>query len=60
MIQFIAYKREETNISEEAKKWFYDLVLNGKSGPFICEKFNNERKSIVLKSTQDTQKSLFK
>ena len=59
MIQFIAYGREETNISEEAKKWFYDLVLNGKAGPFVCEKFNEERKSIVLNNDQHTQKGLF-
>ena len=59
MIQFIAYGREETNISEEAKKWFYDLVLNGKKGPFVCEKFNEERKSIVLNNDQHTQEGLF-
>jgi len=58
-IQFITYDKEETNISEEAKKWFYNLVLNGKPGPFVCEKFNSERKSIVLVRKETKQKRLF-
>jgi len=58
-IQFITYNKEETNISEVAKKYFYNLVLNGKPGPFVCEEFNSQRKAIVLVRKETKQKRLF-
>ena len=58
MIQFITYGKEETNISEEAKEWFYNLVLNGDKGPFTCETFNDQTKAIIL-SNGDDQPGLF-
>ena len=59
MIQFIVDRQEETEISEEAKEWFYNLVLNGDKGPFTCQTFNDELKAIVLSIAEDQQQGLF-
>jgi len=59
MIQFIVDRQEETEISEEAKEWFYDLVLNGDRGPFTCQAFNDQSKVISLSIAEDHQESLF-
>lgn len=59
MIQFIVDRQEETKISEEAKDWFYDLVINGDKGPFTCQTFNDESKAIVLSIAEDKQPGLF-
>ena len=59
MIQFIVGHKEETEISEAAKEWFYNLVLNGKSGPFTCQTFNGETKAIVLTVKLTEQQELF-
>ncbi len=58
MIQFIVYGKEETNLSEAAKEWFYQLVLNGEKGPFTCQTFNQDTKAIIL-NAEDQQPSLF-
>ncbi len=58
MIQLIIHGKEQTNLSEEAKKWFYHLVLNGKAGPFKCQTFNDDTKAIVLE-TDKQQTELF-
>ena len=59
MIQLIVDRQELTNISEEAKEYFYDLVLNGDRGPFTCETFNDESKVITLSIAENHQESLF-
>lgn len=59
MIQLIVDKEELTEISEEAKAWFYDLVLNGDKGPFTCQTFNDESKTIKLSIAEDQQIGLF-
>ena len=59
VIQLIVDRQELTNISKEAKEWFYDLVLNGEDGPFTCETFNDESKVITLSIGEDHQESLF-
>lgn len=59
-IKLIIKGREETDISECAKKWFYKKVLNGESGPFTCESFNNKTKAILLIEPKNpNQKELF-
>ena len=60
MIQFIVDHQEETNISNKAKEWFYNTVLNGKSGPFTCETINGKTQAIVLTVKLTEQKELFK
>ncbi len=47
MIQLIVNGKELTNISKQAKEWFYNLVLNGEDGPFSV---NEEKKQIILVS----------
>ena len=59
MIQFIVDKEELKEISEEAKVWFYNLVKNGDSGPFTCQAFNDESKTINLSIAEDQQIGLF-
>ena len=56
MIQLIVEGKELTKLSEPAKKWLYNLVLNGKSGPFTV---NKERKEIILTTKLIDQIELF-
>ncbi len=56
MIQLIVEGKELTNISEPAKEWFYNQVLNGKDGPFTV---NKERKEIILTVKLTEQFELF-
>ena len=46
--KLIIHGVEERNISEDAKKWFYEKVLNGSSGPFTCVTVDNNTKAILL------------
>jgi len=48
-IKFIIGKAEETNISYGAKKWFYNQILNGKPGPFVCRDIDSNTKAIILR-----------
>jgi len=56
MIQLIVEGEELTKISEKAKVWLYNLVLNGKSGPFTL---NKEKKEIILTAKLIDQIELF-
>jgi len=59
-IKFIAYGREENNISKAAKKWFYEKALNGEPGPFTCATCDNSTKAILLVKPNDShQQELF-
>lgn len=59
-IKLIIQGREETNISEAAKKWFYEKVLSGKPGPFTCVTVDNNTKAILLVKPNDSpQQELF-
>lgn len=59
-IKLIIQGREETNISEDAKSWFYEKVLNGQPGPFTCEAIGNKTNGILLvKPKNDNQMELF-
>lgn len=57
-MKFIVEGKEETNISEAAKQWFYNNVLSGKSGPFTCKTINGEN-SIVLTVKLTEQVEMF-
>ena len=59
MIQLIVDNEELTEISEEAKAWFYELVKQGDKGPFTCQTFNDQSKTIKLSIVEDHQIGLF-
>ena len=59
MIQLIVEGKELTDISEKAKEWFLDVILNGEEGPFTCQTFDGETKAIILRMDDDKQMSLF-
>jgi len=56
VIQLIVEGKELTNISEAAKEWFYNSILNGKDGPFTV---NKEKKEIILTVRLTEQIELF-
>lgn len=60
MIQFIVEGRELTNISQEAKEWFFTTVRNGKAGQFTCRTMSRQTKAIILTTKLTEQIELFK
>jgi len=59
MIQLIHNNQILDKISTNAKKWFFDKVLNGNAGPFRCETINATTKNIILELEEPVQKGLF-
>lgn len=59
MIQLIIEGKELTNISESAKEWFLDQVMNGVEGPFTCQTYNGETHAIILRIKEQQQFELF-
>ena len=58
--QLIIGNKEQTNISQDAKKWFYEKVLKGKPGPFTCVTVDNKTRAILLiKPNHGQQMELF-
>lgn len=41
-IKLIVKGKELTDISEDAKQWFYEGILNGNDGPFVVNKSKGE------------------
>lgn len=46
--KLIVEGKELVNISQDALKWFYKQVLNGKPGPFTCQTINSKTNAILL------------
>jgi hypothetical protein len=60
-IKLIVKGKELSNISEAAKKWFYESILNGNSGAFTCAKIGSKTNGILLIEPKNpNQKELFK
>lgn len=47
-IKLIIKGKELSDISEEAKLWFYESILNGNDGPFVVNRVNGKTNGEIV------------
>lgn len=58
-VKLLVNNKELTNISNEAKVWFYESILNGNDGPFKVLTIDRTTNAVLLVESESDQLELF-